>query len=323
MSDIPLATIDSFVEDVAKPFLSQHPAPTLTELSQWRPAKTPWNKIRALQNRFSGLKRKQVIIDGLKLVYLIGGNPNKPPVVLLHGFGSNKENWVLMSRFLSADYHLIIPDLPAYGESEFNPYKDYRLSLQANRLSQLLTTITRSPVHLVGNSMGGATAAIWAAHYPEQVKSITLMNAAGLRGNKTSKFEQLLVSGKNPLIPRNYQEVSALFKLTTYAHSKAFSLLLTPIIYRDFIHRSSVNHRLFSDAIVVDEGLTHVLNEVNCPTLIMWGEQDAILDVSCVQAIKKYLPEAKEVILPNVGHLPMLEAPRQSAKAVTLFLRTI
>lgn len=323
MSETAIAAIDSFIEEVAKPFLSQHPAPSLAELKHWRPAKTYWNKLRALQTHLSGFKRKYAIIDGLKLVYLIGGNPSNPPVVLLHGFGSNKENWALMSHLLSAHYQVIIPDLPAYGESEFNPHKDYRLSLQAERLSQLVATITDSPLHLVGNSMGGATAAIWAAHHPKQVSSLTLMNSAGLRGTKTTRFEQLLINGKNPLIPRSYREVSALFKLATYAHSRIFSLFFTPLIYRDFIHRSIVNHRLFSDAIVVDEGLINILKGISCPTLVMWGEKDAILDVSCVQAIKEYLPEAKEVILPNVGHLPMLEAPFKSAKAVNLFWQTI
>ena len=313
------AAINSFIEDAAKPFLAQHPAPSLAELERWRLAKTQWNQVRKLQTRLSGWQRKSKMVDGLTLYYLEGGDPRKPTVVLLHGFGSNKENWLLMSGFLKAKYHLVIPDLPGYGESEFNPHKDYRLSLQAERLSQLVSLITTRPVHLVGNSMGGATAAVWAAHFPQQVMTITLMNSAGLRGNKVTQFETLLVEGKNPLIPRSYKEVAALFKLATYQRPNLFSWVITPIIYRDFIHRSIVNHRLFSDAIVVDEGLISILEDIQQPTLIMWGAEDAILDVSCAEEIKTYLPEAEEVVFPKVGHLPMLEAPLKTANALKQF----
>lgn len=319
MSNNAEAVINSFIEEVAKPFLALHPPPSLAELERWRPAKTQWNRVRKLQTRLSGLQRKKSVIDGLTLCYLEGGNPKKPTVVLLHGFGSNKENWLFMSGFLTAKYHVIIPDLPGYGESEFNPHKDYRLSLQAERLSKLLASITSKPVHLVGNSMGGATAAVWTAHFPQQVKSITLMNSAGLRGNKVTPFETMLVEGKNPLIPRSYAEVSALFKLATYQRPNVFSWVVTPIIYRDFIHRSIVNHRLFSDAIVVDEGLISILEDVKRPTLIMWGADDAILDVSCTEVIKAYLPDAKEVIFPKIGHLPMFEAPIKTANALKKF----
>lgn len=315
--------INSFIDEVAKPFLALHPPPSLAELERWRPATTQWNAVRKLQIRLSGLTRKSQVIDGLKLCYLEGGKRHHPTVVLLHGFGSNKENWLFMSRFLTSNYRVIIPDLPGYGESEFDPHKDYRLSLQAERLSELLNTITTKPVHLVGNSMGGATAAVWTAHFPQQVQSLTLMNSAGLRGNKTTQFEAMLVAGQNPLIPRNYSEVAALFKLATYQRPNTFSWFITPIIYRDFIHRSIVNHRLFSDALVVDEGLASVLRGIERPTLVMWGKNDAILDVSCMEVIKEHVPDANEVVFPKVGHLPMLEAPLKTARALKRFWRQL
>ena len=82
-----------------------------------------------------------------------------------------------------------------------------------------------------------------------------------------------------------------------------------------------MNHRLFSDAIVVDEGLVSILQGIQCSTLVIWGEKDAILDVSCTEIILEQLPHAASKIIPNVGHLPMLEAPVQCAQALKQFWR--
>ncbi len=315
------SSLTSFIDEVAQPFLAQHPTPSLAELLQWKPKNTPWSRVRKAQTRLSGMQRRTQRIDGLELCYLQGGNPNKPTVVLIHGFGANKENWLLLGRLLTRYYQVVIPDVPGYGESEFNPHKDYRLVLQAQRLSELLASITPEPLHLVGNSLGGATAAVWAAHHPQQVLSLTLMNSAGLRGHRPTRFETQLQQGKNPLIPKSYREVAQLFKLATHRHRRLFSALLTPILYEDFKHRSLVNHRLFSDAIVVDEGLVSILQGIQCPTLVIWGEKDAILDVSCTEIILEQLPHAASKIIPNVGHLPMLEAPVQCAQALKQFWR--
>lgn len=323
MSNVINQSPNSFVDDVAQHFMQHHPAPSLAELQQWRPARSQWDLARRIQTLLSPFQKREVALSDTHIKYLIGGNTKGPTVLLLHGFGANKENWLFMSSFLTRHYRVIIPDLPGFGESSFHPELDYRLTNQAQRISHFVAAVSDEPVHVVGNSMGGAISAILAAHHGEQVASLGLMNSAGFRGSRPSLFEQRLIDGENPLIPSNYEEVSSLFDITTYAHTRLLRLFITPIIYKDFIHRSPVNHRLFSDALEINEGIEKIFEDINCPTLVLWGNKDAVLDVSCVEATQQHLPTAQVKILSNIGHLPMLESPLKSARIYKRFWQSI
>ncbi|MBA3981811.1 MAG: hypothetical protein C0462_14555 [Alcanivorax sp.] len=307
---------DSFVESVGAAFLARSAEPDHDLLSRWRPTRSAWNWARRSQVAISGLRRKHVWLDQHRVTLLEGGRMDGDPVVLVHGFGANKENWLLMAGLLARRYRLIIPDLPGFGESHFVASSNYRLATQAERLSRIIQQVGCGPAHLVGNSMGGAISGITAARYPEQVRSLTLMNAAGLRGHQASDFEEALMRGHNPLIPASLLDVARLFRIATWRNRHSFSAMLTPLMYREMVHRQPVNYRIFRDMLEIDEAPEAVFGEIECPTLIMWGDRDAVLDVSCADSFQTVIPHARKRIFQGVGHLPMLEAPGLSARAL-------
>ncbi|MCK0536206.1 alpha/beta fold hydrolase [Alcanivorax quisquiliarum] len=308
--------IHSFVETVGQPYLAQSTPPDAEVLAQWRPARSIWNFARRSQVAVSGLKRRHLWLDQHRITYLEGGRHDGEAVVLLHGFGANKENWLFLAGLLASRYRLIIPDLAGFGESHFIASSNYRLATQAERVHRMLGLLKAGPVHIVGNSMGGAIAGIVAARAPEAVLSLTLMNAAGMRGENMSDFEAALMRGENPLIPASLLDVARLFRITTRRNRASLSALLTPILYREMVHRNPVNHRIFRDILHIEEHPEDLFSEIQCPTLIMWGDCDEVLDVSCAASFKQLIPHARTCIFKDVGHLPMLEAPALTARAL-------
>ena len=119
------------------------------------------------------------LTSGDKMVYAENGNIAGEPLLLIHGFGGNKDNFTRIARQLDG-YHLIIPDLLGFGESSKPMSADYRSEAQATRLHELLQAKGLAEnIHVGGNSMGGAISVAYAAKYPKDVKSLWLVDSAG------------------------------------------------------------------------------------------------------------------------------------------------
>ncbi len=101
----------------------------------------------------AGLTKKMIKIDDHNIVYLEGGKG--PTILLLHGYAANKDNWLKLAPYLIKDYHVVIPDIPGYGESSMIEKASYNLSNQMSRLHKLALALELKKFHIAGNSMGG------------------------------------------------------------------------------------------------------------------------------------------------------------------------
>lgn len=313
----------AFDEDVVQAYCSRC---TLgrdeAALARWQPRSSALQKV--LGQAIPALRPRETRIDDHRLVFWDIGRHNAPPVVLLHGFGASKENWLPLIPVLARHHRLLIPDLPGFGASDFKPDADYKAQAQAGRLREWFRALGIDRAHFVGSSMGGALAGLMAARSPELVLSLTLMNAAGVSGRQRSRFEKALLRGENPLIPGSYGDVFRLFRLATQRNRNWIAWLLSPFLFRDMVHREVVNHRLFLDLLNSGTDPATLIGQTDKrPTLILWGDRDRVLDVSCVETLKQLLPHAERCVLPNIGHLPMLEAPLQTAASLQRFWRSL
>ena len=107
------------------------------------PAPNLWPAARTGQRFLLQARRRTALVDGHKMVFLERGAPGSgnPTVVLIHGFAAMKENWALWLQRLPRHWHLLVPDLPGFGESDYRPHACYRYETQARRLEQQLTVI--------------------------------------------------------------------------------------------------------------------------------------------------------------------------------------
>lgn len=311
---------DAFVHEVGAAYLAKAEKPDAAALRDWQPAGHAWPLLRDLQRRAAGLRRRVAEVDDHQLVWMEGGNPRGAPVLLLHGFTSSKENWLLMLPFLLAHHRVLVPDLPGWGESQFHHEADYSIDRQVARVATWAQKEIGGPVHVVGSSMGGAIAGLLAARHPQLIATLTLMNSAGLRGERASPFEQGLLEGRNGLVARNLAEVMQLFENVVERNRMPLMLTLAPAMYGEFVNRREVNLHLFAEMVSrpPDAGLAGI-DAIRVPTLVLWGEQDRILDVSCADAFAQLLPHAEVKRLRRVGHLPMIEVPGVTARRLRGF----
>jgi pimeloyl-ACP methyl ester carboxylesterase len=281
----------------------------------------------------AGLEVKTANAKDVTLTYMerMSNVENAEVIVLVHGFSANKDNWIRFTQALDEKYHVIAVDLAGHGDSEQSLTTDYGLIKQAERLDALLTNLGITEFHIVGNSMGGAISSIYSVNYPNKVKSLNLLDAAGLDGETDSEYYKALAQGNNPLIATD--EASFEFRMGfTMSQPPMLPWPLRPAFFRKTIARVDINQKIFNDMIATKEqfketnfqqALQTSMAEHDIPTIIMWGKEDRVLDVSAVAAFKQAIPNATVHIFDEVGHLPMIEIPNESAEVYQAFLSTI
>ena len=257
--------------------------------------------------------------SGEKMVYAENGNVAGEPLLLIHGFGGNKDNFTRIARQLE-NYNLIIPDLLGFGDSSKPMTADYRAEAQATRLHELLQAKgLASNIHIGGNSMGGAISVAYAAKYPKEVKSLWLIDSAGfwsvgvpkslesatlennpLLVNKKEDFYQMydFVMSKPPYIPKS---VKAVFAQERIANKALESKILAQIVEDNVEERAKV------------------IAEYNIPTLVVWGEEDKVIKPETVTLIKEIIPQSQVITMPKIGHVPMIEAVKETANDYKAF----
>ena len=180
------------------------------------------------------------------------------------------------------------------------------------------------PVHVMGHSMGGGIAYHVAALAPERVKTLALMNSAGVTAPQPSEFFKRTQLGENPLIVRSTEDYQAMLDFTM---SDA-PYIPGPVIAtyaREAIAREAIATKIFHEIIDPQNALNpeQALPQIKAPTLVIWGDQDRVLDVSSTTVFKRLLPQAQVVVLHNVGHAPQLERAKETAQAYLAFLGSI
>lgn len=269
----------------------------------------------------AGLAVDYIEVDGLRLRYLEGGDG--PTVVLVHGFGGDAENWLLLAPRLTGDYRVVAPDLPGFGASDPPADSSFEADRQADRLAALLTRLAPGErVHLVGNSMGGQIVAIVAARYPEKVASLALFNPLGIEnepGIGPSRAMQAYSEGRNLLLPADREGFEAFVDLLFYRRPP------TPGFINDYYAGRWLAQRprlvsVFEDISERYVPLKPLLGDIRAPVLVLWGEDDQVLPAAGAEHLAAGLERSDTIIFPACGHLPMVEKPGETAAAYRAFL---
>ncbi len=117
--------------------------------------------------------------QGLKLHFLDWGNESAAPVLLVHGSQDHCHNWDWTSEQLCQNYHVIAADLRGHGDSEWAKGSTYGIYSYVYDIAQLIDQQNLAPVHLVGHSLGGTVATLFAGLYPEKVASLVSIEGVG------------------------------------------------------------------------------------------------------------------------------------------------
>lgn len=275
---------------------------------------------RDSERKAAGLQEKSLRVDDHEIVYLEGGKGE--PILMVHGFTANKDNWTRFAKFITPDYHVVALDLPGFGDSTYLENGSYTVADQAKRLNQFAAAVGLDKFHIVGNSMGGHIAGRYAVEFPERVLTLGLFDASGVKSPVPSEMAKRMSRGEpNPLIAATVEEYDRLLKFVFFKPPEIPGFAKKLLLEEAQKHKAG-NERIFKQLLAEIGSLELDLPKIKARTLVLWGDQDRVLDVSCVQAFEKGLANCTTVIMKDCGHLPMIERPEEAARHYLAFVKS-
>ena len=266
------------------------------------------------------------------------GQRGQPGVVYVHGLGGSATNWTDLQGLLAPTAAGVAVDLPGFGFSE--PAADFAFTLEAHAqvLAEYLDGLDGEPVHLVGNSMGGAIALLTAARRPELVRTLTLISPAmpdrrpdprrlsdprlalaylpvvgkpvrrklaeeGPR-ERARKVIELCYADPSRLSEQRLDEMAEeLAAVEQQKWAGAAMSRSTADIFRFWLRFGS-------------RSLWSIASSIDKPALVVWGDQDKLVSVSRAARTATALPRARLLVLPGTGHIAQMERPEKVARAI-------
>ncbi|MFN2425418.1 MAG: alpha/beta fold hydrolase [Candidatus Binatia bacterium] len=271
---------------------------------------TATRAIVAAERHRAGLVRREVLLPGgLRYVYLDGGRGE--PLVLFHGFGADKDNFTRVARFLTPHFRVIVPDHIGFGESSHPIEVDYTASAQATRLHAFVSALDLGRIHLGGSSMGGQIALMYAAAYPTDVRSLWLLSPGGAGSAPSSELVRIIEeNGRNSLMARDEREFGEVFEFAM-SDPPWVPRAILDVMARDRMRNFALEEKIFEQ--VRGDFVEERVRGLATPSLIVWGREDRAIHVGAAEVLHALMPRSRVIIMDGIGHLPMIEAPEDSA----------
>jgi triacylglycerol lipase len=256
---------------------------------------------------------KTVLVFGQMIHYFDVGNG--PAVVLLHGLGSRKEDWLPVIEPLAQKYRLLIPDQIGYGRSD-KPLLDYSIQTYVDFLNEYLRQLRVEKASLVGESLGGWIAALYVAElsggtHLVPVEKLVLVDAAGLK-------QDTPIPNLNP---SSLAEMRTMMEVVFYDTSWLNEDALRKIFTDKLANKDGYTVRsVLSNPALGAQRMEDKLANIKVPTLVAWGKQDKLLPISAGERYTAGIAGAKMVSFDKCGHVPAIEKTDEFVTAVAGFL---
>jgi pimeloyl-ACP methyl ester carboxylesterase len=254
------------------------------------------------------------------------GDPQHPPVVLLHGIGRSLQDWLPQHDRLSGSHRVISLDLPGFGLSERFGEPATLDSLAGGVEDTLVAVGEDRPVHVMGNSLGGAVAMRMLVRDPDRIATMTLVNSAGFGKEVALALRVLAVPGLGLRLLRRMDRRAAwrversLFVdralVTDERVDFALKVAGRPDQARVFLETAKSLATVRGTRAGWRSELVTKVAELRKPTLVVWGDRDLILPATHLDAARRLLPHAEWHLFPGTGHMPQIERADEFAALV-------
>ncbi|MEV4466414.1 alpha/beta fold hydrolase [Micromonospora echinofusca] len=258
--------------------------------------------------------RRHVTVDGRRVCHRVDGDG--PPVLLLHGIGRTLRDFTELHELLAERFRVHSVDLPGYGGS-LPMARPCTLSALGEFAAHYLDAVgVEKPVHVVGNSLGGAVAMRLAASEPARVGSLTLVNSAGFGREVTIALRLLALRplGRLLLRPTRWAARRAersLFHDPAHATAErvahALAVARQPYAARVMLETARDLGTFRGVSPRWREELLAEVQRLDVPTLVVWGDRDLILPATHLDTVRSRLPKARTHLFADCGHMPQIE----------------
>ncbi|MFF0989849.1 alpha/beta fold hydrolase [Kocuria nitroreducens] len=267
------------------------------------------------------------------------GPADAPPVALLHGIGRSLEDWSAAHELLAQDHRVLSMDLPGFGLTPAGADRP-GLGTFARAVLGVLDAIGEErPVHLMGNSLGGAVAMTVAAERPERVAGLLLANSAGFGREANVSALPMVWAGLSrlPVVGHRFLPLARAAAVRSNQNCFFDPSLATPERLRhaarvgaqpDFRATFLGTYRSIGLPMIgVLPGWRRTLLEKvrasGVPVLVVWGDADAVLPAHHAGAAAAALPEARVHVFPDTGHMPQIERTRELVELARGFVASV
>jgi pimeloyl-ACP methyl ester carboxylesterase len=274
---------------------------------------------------------------GNSIYYVCAGErSNKPPLLLVHGFGASTDHWRKNIDHLQSQFQVWAIDLLGFGRSA-KPKQEYSGNLWQEQLHDFITEVIGQPTILAGNSLGGYASLCVAAEYPQSTAGLILLNSAGpfsdnqensqSRSNPFGKMvRSVLLQPWASFLLFQYVRRRSIIRKTlnqVYFDPSAVTEQLIEDIYRPSCDRGAAD--VFNAVFKTPQGekVDVLLSKMTCPLLLLWGEKDPWIKArdKSIQ-FHQYYPQLTEHYL-QAGHCPHDEVPEQVNSLITNWVLTL
>lgn len=250
--------------------------------------------------RLQGFEKVAIQTPGGQVVYFRAGAG--PPLVFLHGANDQAGTWVRVAPAFTARYTVIVADLAGHGDSEPAEGPLTGADLLNGVQAVMDVEAPQQPAVLVGNSLGGWIALVYALRSPDRVERVVSVNGAIDRGESNRASASLLPKSR----VEARQTISQLV-------SPDSGLLVPGFVLDDLVRRSPTSPlaRLMAappetlTGLLIDDRL----DEIRPPVSMVWGADDRLLSVTYAQRAVSRIPNARLQVLEHCGHMPQRECP--------------
>lgn len=240
---------------------------------------------------------QEIVINGLKIIYEETGNPEGAPVILIHGWGCDHSTVKSIAACLNDGLRIISLDLPGHGKSD-EPEAVWGTSDFADFVGKFVKKLGILNPSFIGHSFGGRTSIYYASRNP--VNKLILVDSAGVRPKRSLKYYYKVYSYKT-------LKKIALLVLGEEKSKRWIEKSLKRKGSADYQAASPKMRAIMSKCI--NEDLKNIMNRINAPTLLIWGENDTATPVSDAKIMEKLIPDAGLVSFKDCGHYSFLDNP--------------
>ncbi|MCL6647712.1 MAG: alpha/beta hydrolase [Chloroflexi bacterium] len=262
-----------------------------------------------------------VTANGLRFHYLEWGAPTAPPVVLLHGTTSTAHSWDRVSALLARRYRALAVDARDHGESDRSPAPYNRDTLVAD-LAAIVDALDLERFGLVGLSMGGRTAMLYAGLFPDRVERLVIEDI----GPETPPEASAAVMARIAAMPQRFaslaeyvawarQSVPYADEAWLYEKARHATRPLPDGSFENTYRRSWPTTAPLTTSV----DLWAHLARISCPTLILRGAESEVLTAEIAARMVAVMPAAHEVVIPRAGHVVHEDNPEDSLRAYAEF----